>query len=242
MKKQKIALVTGGTGGIGGEFVRFLVGLGYFVFTPVRARSEQNAFDLWGDNMHVTFEVCDLESEEGVFKYIEKMAKEGITFDLVVLAAGRFKWDNEFEGVTEKERQKNSISALNKDNFLTKVTVIHALKKVYEEKLKNTDIWIVSSQAAKFEEDNPLRLNEETGYTQEGYFFSMESTSSFAKRSAIVGLFNRVVLLEPDLIDTPGARKEFNKKTIGHDPDWDKIQKPKEYVSMVAKEYELKAA
>jgi NAD(P)-dependent dehydrogenase (short-subunit alcohol dehydrogenase family) len=230
MEKQKIALVTGVTGGIGGAFAKFLIGLGYLIFAPVR--NEAKALEIFGDNPSVTFEECDLENDEAVLKYIQNVAKEGIVFDLVILAAGQFKWDNEFIGADMEEKEKNAKDELTKANLLTKATFIYALQTVYNDRLHETEIWLISSQAADFAENDPKRLNVETGYKQEGYIYNMYKIAyELGPKLTEQGMYKRVVVLKPDLIDTPGARKEFSKKTIGFDPDWPNIQSSDEYVA-----------
>ncbi len=93
--------------------------------------------------------------------------------------------------------------------------------------LKNTEVILISSHAAHFDIDHSWRKNEE------GYVIAMSEASALGTKWQASGIFKRFILEEPGLIDTLMARTEFTKETIGEDPDWDTIMKPREYAETV---------
>src|SRR5258706_6757458 len=103
---EKIALVTGGTGDIGGAYIHALLENGYEkIFAPVRNLTKMKSIF---DSPNVIAEELELEDEESVRSYLERCSQQGLVFDLVVLATGDFKRDDEFNYIEEDSREKEA--------------------------------------------------------------------------------------------------------------------------------------
>jgi len=213
---NKTALITGATGGIGGAFAKLLDQHGYELILPVR-----NILKLAGFSGKFFAKEFDLENLNSFESFLREVKSVRNHIDLVVLSAGRFAWDNEFES------EDLAIEQLDKANFQTKKVAVEALKKVFGDTLNQTTIVIISSHAAYFDQNHPFRVGEE------GYVRSMVKVSELAQDLQKQGIFNNVVLEEPGRIGTESAKKSFNSETIGEDPDWQKEISPSDYVESV---------
>ena len=232
MINMKIGVITGGTGGIGGEGFATVLSPTSTLFLPVRKIDSPEALALRNlKNTHVS--ECNVEDKEATLRYFQELSIKAPRLDFVILAAGTFKWDKNFPGATQAEREQQAIEFLTRVNLYTKETVVEALRKAYGEKLKNTILIIVISHAARFGVDHPWRKGEE------GYVQAMAKVLLFGEKLKEEGIFKEVILLEPGLVDTPMARAEFTKETIGEDPDWGTVPKPLEYTTSVLNETEL---
>ena len=213
---NKIALITGATGGIGGAFAKVLEQKGYELVLPVR-----NISKITNLTNNFFAKEIDMQNEQSFISFLQEVKNVRSHIDLVVLAAGRFAWDNEFEN------EESAISELEKANFQTKVVAIQALKNVFGDSLKQTDIVIISSHAVHFDESHPFRKGEE------GYVRSMIKASEIAKDLQRQGIFKQVFLEEPGRIGTESAKRSFTVETIGQDPDWQQEISPEDYAKSV---------
>jgi|GEM_PF-2302720 len=224
--EKKYILLTGATGGIGSAIAKLLMFLGYTIYAPVR--DMDRAKGIYGDDERIICTLVSIENAKDTHNYIFGLHKQGIVFDFVILAAGKFIWDDKFEGNTPEEKQKNAIEKMMVINYVTSETVINALLSVYHDKsgitLAKTTLVIISSQAARFEVGHPFRVNEE------GYVVSKTKLSAFGRDVAALEKFFSVVIQEPGRVGTESAKESFNAKTIGADLDWEKDEKkPEEY-------------
>ncbi len=231
-QEKKIALVTGGTGGIGEAVIRELVETEKWrIITPVRKYDDaRKKYEGLADVEIV--QIADLGNQKLVNEMMKGFQEKGIGFDALLQTAGSFEWDNDKRkmnqpGVIMKSAEQVE-SDLNHANFRTKETIWIASLEYFKDSLKNISIGVVGSHAATFAEDNPLRINVETGYKQEGYVLSMQLVSSNTKRLAEENIYKNVYLYEAPLIDTPMAHREFTKETVGKDPDWRFVKSPKQ--------------
>ncbi len=213
---KKTALITGATGGIGGAFAKALEEQGYELILPVRniAKLSQLSGNFFAKQI-------DLESLDSFISFFNEIKSVRRHIDLVVLSAGRFAWDNEFE------TQEIAIEELDKANFQTKKVAVASLREVFGDTLNQTTIIIISSHAAHFDENHPFRAGEE------GYVRSMIKVSEFAKRLDKENLFKKVILEEPGRVGTESAKSSFNAQTIGEDLNWEQEMSPETYVQNV---------
>ena len=223
---KKTALVTGTTGGIGGAIARRLLAEGYTVYAPVR--NIEKAHAVFSPESAIIFSEFDFANEEHAAQYISSADTGGIVFDAIFLAAGRFDWDSNFQGDDIETKRKNAIQSLIESNYVTKESIIHALLESYADRLKDTTLVLISSQAAHFTETDPRRTNEE------GYVQSMQRVSAFGADLARMGTFKHVIIEEPPLVNTDSVRTKFTAATIGTDPEWrdpQKVLQPDEYAA-----------
>lgn len=201
---KKIALVTGGTGDIGGAFTKSFLEAGYTVFLPVR--DMEKAKRIFPDTA-VYPHVCDLTSFENIRLYIVALRDRGIVFDAVVLAAGgrdkkRF-WDSDFSGDTPQARQEHAIALMRENNVRTKETVVAALSAAYATDLSHTTLIVIGSHAAGFGPQHPFRHNEE------GYVQAMMAVRELALTLRSRHVFKDVVLVEPGQVEGDFVREVF---------------------------------
>lgn len=229
MKTKKTALVTGATGGIGGAIARKLLAKGYAVYALVRGDTTK-AHNQFASHPDIVFAQCTLTDSESVHGQIREWREQGIAFDRVYLAAGRFAWDDTFTGETPEQKRQSAITALNLDNYLTKETVIDALLELYGAQCAQMLVTLITSQAADFKEDDPRRVNEE------GYVQSMVRVVELGLLLRKLGKFTDVVIEKPPLVNTNGVRDKFTEQTIGKNPAWDnpgEVLQPDQYADAV---------
>ncbi|MEN9582446.1 MAG: short chain dehydrogenase [Candidatus Parcubacteria bacterium] len=226
--KNKNVLLTGATGGIGSAIAKLLMLLGYTIYAPIR--NLEKAKLIFGENPNIHFSLVSIESHVDTKSYISGLYKQGIVFDLVILAAGDFVWDAKFPGQTDDEKKQNAIDRLMVVNYVTSETVIEALLEECTN-LSEVTLVIISSQAANFEESHPKRVGEE------GYVVSKAKLSALGKRLKESKKFFEVLIEEPALVGTQKAKDEFTTDTIGATPDWEKEEKkPEEYAEELIRE------
>ena len=220
MNTKKTILITGSTGGIGGELARQLLTDGYELYLPVRTIEKAQELIAF-PNAHV--EKCSLESYEEVQAYMDSMIANGIFFEYVLPLAGDLRKDSNpmFIGNTPQEKVDASIEHHMRANVLTFDTVMAGLERSFGEKLKDTTLLVMSSWAAHFAKDNPYRINEE------GYVVSKNTLSTKGVELKNEKKFKEVLIEEPALIDTPMTRREFPELIA--DPNVPK-QSPEQYV------------
>lgn len=219
---KKTALITGATGGIGGAFAKALEEQDYELILPVRNIAKLNKF-----SGNFFAKQIDLESLNSFISFLKEVKGVSGQIDLVVLCAGRFAWDNEFEN------EDIAITELEKANFQTKSIAVQALKQVFGDTLNQTTLIVISSHAAHFDENHPFRVGEE------GYVRSMIKVSEFAKDLEKQGIFKQVILEEPGRVGTESAKSSFTLETIGENPDWQQEISPESYVQTVLAKIEL---
>jgi nucleoside-diphosphate-sugar epimerase len=226
-QEMKIAFVTGGTGGIGEAVIRELADTGKWrIVTAVRRHDD--AKKMYEGLPVDVVQIADLGDQKLVNGMVKGFREKEIIFDAVLLTAGSFEWDNDMRQGEKMKSADQVAKDLYHANFLTKETIWNAFDEYYKDILKNIKTGIVGSHAATFAPENPLRVNAETGYKQEGYFFSMEPVSVNTKWLAEKNIYKNVFLYEAPLIDTPMARRQFTKETVGKDPDWRFVTSPKQ--------------
>lgn len=231
--KNKIVLLTGATGGIGSEIAKQLLLLGCTIYAPIR--NIEKAKRIFGENSQIKFSLINIEKLEPTSQYILDLQNHGIVFDLVILAAGDFWWDDDERliGATPEEKQEDAIKKMNIINYVTSETIILGLLDAYQN-LSMTTLVIISSQAANFEIGHPKRVNEE------GYVLSKQKLSALGKRLLESKKLKDVFVEEPALVGTQKAKDRFNQKTIGQEPDWENQEKkPEEYALELLKKLGL---
>jgi NAD(P)-dependent dehydrogenase (short-subunit alcohol dehydrogenase family) len=215
---KKYAFITGGNGGIGSSAVDFLKQHDYHCVLPLRSLEKAQAFA--GDDSITTF-VSGLNDIDSLAMQLQEFKQQGIFFDIVFLAAGRFAWDKDFEN------EATAIKNLHDANFVTKEVVVSAFKQVYGPFLKDIVVIIISSHAAHFGLEHPFRVGEE------GYVQSMSKVSSMANFLQNQAIFKNVFLEEPGRVGTDSAKASFTKETIGETPDWQQEKSPQDYIKEV---------
>jgi NADP-dependent 3-hydroxy acid dehydrogenase YdfG len=219
-------LLTGGSGGIGSELGTQLLQAGHTLYLPVR--NVEKTQEIYKDYSNVYIEHRDLENYDSMTEYCLDRAKEGVSFDLVLILAGDLRRDTNpmFAGNTKEEKEKNSIIYHELANVRTAETVIFGLKKAFGGTLSNTRVLGVSSWAAHFEVGHPYRENEE------GYVRAKALLSKLLLGWKQEGVFEEVICEEPALIVSPMTEREFPELIA--DPEVPKLQ-PEEYVLHIRK-------
>lgn len=219
-----IALITGGTGGIGGACVDLLHRLDWEIYAPVRNIKTASKL-LALPNVHV--EEVDFTDQQRVNEYISAIAKEVVAFDLVALLAGGmgpnkefFDW--EFTGKNEEEQIRNAISGHMEASVSTKVRVLKALVSVYSGSLKKTVLATIGSHAENFSDDLTAQ------YKEFGYRASMIGVNSLSKEYQ--PFFKYLVIDKPGLVRTPLTETKLTEALA--DP-----KNPKQEAGEYAKEF-----
>lgn len=205
--QNKVAVVFGITGGIGGAAGRLLLEEGWEVFGVGRNSEKLKNFET--ENPGTISVLSDLKSEEDTSILWKGILEKTSKVDLVVMAAGNISVDSKFPGETKEEKEANAITGLINDNFLTKVRIDKSFRKLFDP--KETILNVISSHAAYFAPTDPKRENEE------GYVISMKLTSRWAKGLSKNGVYKSIILGEPGLINTKKVFESLNKETIGVD-------------------------
>lgn len=226
--EKKIALVTGGNGGIGEAVIRELSKTGEWkIIAPVRKYEETKILFAGLVDVEV-LQVSDLGDQDVVNAMFRNFRDKNIMFNSIILTAGAFGWDNDKRKGAEMKSAEQVKADLYHANVKTKLTIWKALGEIYGDHLANTMMGVVSSQAAQFKEDDPLRLNLTTGFKEEGYVLSMKEVSDETTSMIESGLYKNIFLYEAPLIDTLMAQREFTLETVGVEIDWNTVMKPKE--------------
>lgn len=127
---KKIAMVTGGTGGIGLETAKALGKAGYDIIIngTNRAKAENAVKTLEGMNIPVDFYLYDAADEDAVLAGFEKIKAKYDTLDVLVNNAGGLVGRNRFEDMPTEFYRK--VMALNLDSvFFNTRSAIPMLKK-----------------------------------------------------------------------------------------------------------------
>ncbi len=197
MNRMKKALITGGTGGIGGACLRVLQGLGWEIYAPVRnLKTAGKIIDL--PNVHV--EEIDFKDQEKVSVYVSSLASKGALFDFVALLAGgkgphgEF-FDTEFPGDTKDEQIANAILGHMEASVYTKERLLQALVSVYGEQLRQSVLATIGSHAESFSDELTA------SYKEFGYRASMRGVDALATNYA--PFFERMFIDKPGLVRTP---------------------------------------
>jgi NADP-dependent 3-hydroxy acid dehydrogenase YdfG len=193
---KNIALITGGTGGIGGACVKILHELGWELYLPVRnIKTAGYLLDL--PDVHV--EELDFTDQQKINTYCLHLAGSVSNLSLVLLTAGgrgpkgEF-YDKEFPGENIAEQRKNAIAGHMEANVYTKERILNALVGSYGGELKKTVLEAIGSHAADFSLELALSYDE-VGYSQ----------SMLAERILINNFekfFHKAILDEPGLVET----------------------------------------
>ncbi len=222
MGQQKFALVTGASSGIGKAIAIALAKEGYYVFLGGRnVERLQESLEAIGGENHGEYFTGDLTDPIALSKINDTVTAKTNTLHVLVNAAGMFRWDDSFGG-----GDGEAIDRLSDVNFNTKVALWNALKPLVISAGQDGVVINISSQAANFTKDDPRRKNEE------GYVTSMRMVSDWSAgplTEEVKKAGTHIILLEPGLIDTPLARKNFTAETIGEDPDWAQVPTPEQY-------------
>jgi len=219
---KKIALVIGGTGGIGGGFIQVLSELDWKIFAPVRDLKKSEAVALQAlPGVYVS--ECDVSDKEATAHYIQWLHVNEPCIDLVVLAAGTHQFDTDFPRPTIEEMVAAATDSLTKANLTTKKNVVSALCEAYGEALKKTVAVNISSHAAY--KNFPGQV---------AYGTSMRFVSEYGKE--IIPLFSQVITKETEVVDTAANRKNLTLEKIGVTVDFDSAPKPPEYAKTVLHE------
>lgn len=230
METKKV-LVGGATGSAGFAIAQEYLKRGYDIYAMVRdIKKAKEMFKVDGkrDLRVYLYDGFDLEDSSSVNQFISTMSAVDVYFDAVVLAAGSFEWDNDKRIENPKTAEQVANDLMNA-NFKTKVAVVDSFKKLPRKLSKKTKVGLIGSHAANFTEDDPRRLNLKTGYKEEGYIASMQAVAKLAKDLQKEGIFAGVYLFEPGLLNNPLGHNQFNKETIGEDPNWDELPTPEDF-------------
>jgi len=224
---RKTALITGATGGIGSGFAKELSKRGYVLYLPVRSMQKidpETGNDLVQELItlpNANVSLCNVEDNDQTDIYIHSLANDRLRINVIVLAAGLFLKDEKFSGASIEEKQENAVKALLTANFDTKKNVLQAIKKYFNDQLKDITLIVLSSHAAKD--------NFEWAAEQKGYVTAMKKVSSFAKE--VESDYKKVILLEEGRVDTPGLRIGLNLE--GNIPN---MEKPEQFANKVLNE------
>lgn len=237
MQNNKTAFLTGGSGGIGQCVAEELLQDNWQVIMAVRKYDEM-VKKYAGRNVEV-IACADLGNFELVNGIFRDLRTRNVVIDELYLTAGAFEWDNDMRLGDKMKPAEQVARELLHANLTTKETVWIALQEHYKDSLKAMLMGVVGSHAATFAEDDFRRINVETGFKEEGYILSMVPVSTTTRR--LLPLFKGGYLYEAPLIDTEMARKQFNKTTIGHDPDWATVLKPRDAAKFLIQNTRLAA-
>lgn len=93
LHRGKVAVVSGGTSGIGKEIVKGLLEAGYFVHIPARNLSKATnllATELKPFSKQVAIHTCDLSSIKSIDNFITEFCNSNSSIDLLVNSAGNY--------------------------------------------------------------------------------------------------------------------------------------------------------
>ena len=215
---KKVAIVTGATGDIGRAIVAEAIQEGYYVLAFGRDTVKlHEILESFGEQNVATFSV-DLSDEDKLRDMLSDVSMMFPQIDLVIGAAGTFKWDDTFPGETEEEKKENAIKFLKEVNCDSKIRFDKILHKVYGNKISPLEALVSShiTDPKKFSEKDIIDFKEV------GYFTSMKGVDDFVfERKNDPTETWTYMKVNPGLVDTDMARNSFTRERIGRDIDWE---------------------
>ncbi len=193
---KKTALITGGTGGIGGACVKILHGLGWEVYVPVRNMKTAQAL-LSMSGVHV--EEVDFTDQTKINTYCLNLTTLIPELSLIVLAAGgrgpnKEFFDADFPGNTPEEKLERANADHWEASVETKRRLLDGLIGSFGASLKRTFLVAVGSHISTY----PFEQAVEWG--EIGYYKSMVGVDT--EITKISSLFENFLVDKPALIRT----------------------------------------
>lgn len=215
-KDMKVAIITGATGDIGKAVVAEAIALGYYVLAFGRDISKLSEIKEKFTESVSTFSV-DLSDEQKIREILGDVSMMFPHIDLVVGAAGTFKWDDEFPGENLDEQTNNAVAFLSEVNFESKVRFDKILHEIYGDKISPV-VKLVGSHIA---DPNKFSEKDIKDFKEVGYATSMKNVRRFVEiKQSDTSETWTYKIIEPGLIDTEMARRAFTRERIGRDVDW----------------------
>lgn len=137
--------------------------------------------------------------------------------DLIIGAAGTFKWDDTFEGNSLGEKTNNAIKFLKEVNCDSKIRFDKILHEIYGNKISPLEV-LVSSHIT-----DPKKFSKKdiVDFEEVGYFISMKGVDNFVSEKQNDPTETWTYFgVNPGLIDTQMARDAFTQERIGRVIDW----------------------
>lgn len=183
---EKISLVTGATGGIGGGFVARLFARDYEVIAQWRNADKFTALTQQYPNSHLLSFESSLLDEAQIKSALLPFKEQHNIPNLIVLAAGDAKSDTakQFGGDTQA-----SIEYHMKANYFTKERFTNAFMDVFSKPGKLIPLFIVSSHISL------KSMQEANAMKQVGYITSMKKVNEHAEILKQTGYFDVHLLL-----------------------------------------------
>lgn len=224
MTTKKRALVTAGTGGVGGGLADFLLEQDWELFLPIRDMQKAQKYT-GKENVHLTV-VNDFTDQTEVDAYIRSIQEREIPLDLVALATGKWLWDDDKKalGSTPREKYTDVLATLKEANIDTKETFVNALISFYQD-LHMTDLLLINSQARHFATTDVRRKNR----PQEAYIFTNKYMDYWGGDLITKGIFRNVFNEYAPLVDTLMTREQLKDEPI----DWSKAHLPLPYAAQL---------
>lgn len=215
---KKVAIVTGATGDIGRAIVAEAVGQGYYVLAFGRDTAKlHEILESFSEENVSTFSV-DLSDEDKLRDILSDVSMMFSQIDLVIGAAGTFKWDDTFPGETEEEKKENAIKFLKEVNCDSKIRFDKILHEAYGQKISPLEVLVSShiTDPKKFSEKDIVEFKEV------GYFTGMKGVDDFVLERQNDPTETWTYLgVNPGLVDTDMARNSFTRERIGRDIEWE---------------------
>ena len=227
--KNKITLITGASGNLGGAVARRFSVHGWRVIAPIRPDSlgkdrVQKLMLLPG--VHVAH--CDVQEEDSVNQFIMSLAHPH-THNIprvIFQAAGRFLWDDGFPDEKLMAAPEKVKDELTRSNCWTKENINKAILEHMAEYAPFMRNHMIGSHIALSTHDDPRRNGP---FTEEYYVQAMQRVESEGKK--IEKLFGSVIVHHTPLIDVAETRSAFTKERAPDITDevWNGAITPEEY-------------
>jgi NAD(P)-dependent dehydrogenase (short-subunit alcohol dehydrogenase family) len=201
---KKTALITGGTGGIGGACVKILHDLGWEIYAPVRnIKTAQDLLTMPG--VHV--EEVDFTDQAKINTYCLNLTTSISELSLVVLAAGgrgpnKEFFDANFPGDSTEEKLENAIAGHWEASVETKRRLLDGLIGSFGTSLKCTFLVALGSSIST------LPFEQAVEWGEIAYYKSMVGVDNTV--TAVSPFFENFLVDKPGLVRT-GLTKDSLK-------------------------------